>query len=732
MKPLKRWALGLVLVAALAAGAVTADHVTGINNIPVLLTNETGDHQFFPQLPFNASSISLSSGGWMQGDALNTEMLDGEDHPAYMPGTGMVRMLACFDDSSTDETDECNDATANDITLPATGSEVYEFAADNQFRHLHLNISTPAVADWEIEWQYWDGSNYVALGNVTDGTNHFQNSGAVRVSWDFPAAGEWVSDTLNSVEGYWVRAEVTVFTSATQAPLGQQAGYETGRWWSVINSIGMAEQEQKRLDLQLGTGDLRDFHWYVPHEDGFSIDDDATLEPGTDFEVRFAGYIDTTQDGSAHEIISKGSDFRIRRGVNTSDSIAVFRNGSGVLFGTGIVPSGYHEIVVRQEAGVGMELEIDGAVVASIGTATAINDNSDPWVFAEGTVVRAMEYMELDIGGNPALAYQFTDLPGLLLRNQVDPLSVNQVPNGAFGSNVNGWVELPSSELTFTSGHDAAEGRTAAGSLEIDVTASTAPGVARRDLSPRLSVDPGDRWTVSAWVKADHLNSAQAELIVQYLDSGGSGVGSRTLSTTDTSGDWVQLSTTNFEAPASADVLLVRLQIRVTEAGGTGQVWWDDVSAQFAQDNAFDTIAYYPTTPEGFVSQVLPLESTGATLPGAPSPGQFVPAIDELPNAEAGEHENTPTFLPLMFLDWAGDNLNVPYQAMLMTAAFVGTSLLGLIAYSAFRSAHVMYAVMVAGSVAAIFVGDGIWGWVVPITFAVTAVVYVVYKAVSK
>jgi hypothetical protein len=307
-----QWVVFVAVLLAIPAGIVLAGHISdGINKIPILVTNTTGSTSNIVQVPFPLSSQTLIDRIYTDANALDTDVRE-VGHVAFMPGTGQVQMLACFDNAAADETVDCNDAGTDDITLPATTAQVFEFAADNQFRHLWINTSTATDADWTVTWQYWNGSAYTAFSGVTDGTNGFTTAGLNRVSWSFPTAGLWPQSTLHAVAGYWVRAEVTAFTSITVAPLGQQAWYETGRWWTFAESIGATEQ--KRYDAHLATGTQRTFHYYFPNAAGTSTADEAGMEPGTStWEIEVNGYIDATApvSGSDKKILFKDNAIEI-------------------------------------------------------------------------------------------------------------------------------------------------------------------------------------------------------------------------------------------------------------------------------------------------------------------------------------------------------------------------------------------------------------------------------------
>lgn len=239
----------LVLLILLPIGALWAG--TGINILPALVTNDSGADVSDAQVPFIVSSQLLVDRNFIASTALNTDVHDGDNPVPFMPGTSRTRVLACFNNAGTDQTAACNNATTGDVTLPATGSQTFEIAGENQFNSVWINVSTVTNNVWTITWEYYNGTSYVALASVSDQTTAFTAPGLHAVTWAFPAEDLWPKATLHSIAGSWVRARVSAFTSGTTPPLGQQVYYETGRWWTFVQT--MPEDEQRRFNLHLNT-----------------------------------------------------------------------------------------------------------------------------------------------------------------------------------------------------------------------------------------------------------------------------------------------------------------------------------------------------------------------------------------------------------------------------------------------------------------------------------------------
>jgi len=124
----------------------------------------------------------------------------------------------------TDETAAANNPTANDMTLlPATPAvnDAYYFGYSAPWDWLRLNIGTAGAGVWTITWEYWNGTAWVELPDIVDGTSHFGNAGVNDVTFTRP--GDWATTTILTMSLYWIRARVSSFTSITTQPLGTQA-----------------------------------------------------------------------------------------------------------------------------------------------------------------------------------------------------------------------------------------------------------------------------------------------------------------------------------------------------------------------------------------------------------------------------------------------------------------------------------------------------------------------------
>jgi uncharacterized phage protein gp47/JayE len=125
---------------------------------------------------------------------------------------------------TTDYTTEANDATDDDVELlPASPAEddAFYVGAPYGFDSLTCGGSTAGVGTWAIVWEYFNGTEWAPLANVSDGTSGFTAAGENAVTFDHPR--DWATTDVGGISDmFWVRARVDSFTSITTQPLGDQ------------------------------------------------------------------------------------------------------------------------------------------------------------------------------------------------------------------------------------------------------------------------------------------------------------------------------------------------------------------------------------------------------------------------------------------------------------------------------------------------------------------------------
>jgi len=162
--------------------------------------------------------------GVRKGDLTFKHILEDADASGTFRPAAVDAAIADDGGSMTDETTAANNATPDDMTLlPSTPAvdDAYYFGFDLEFTELNLNISTVGAGSWTIVWEYWDGDSWELVTGISDGTSGFTVGAWNAVSWTLPS--DWAKTTVNS-QGpyYYIRARVSVYTSITTQPLGQQ------------------------------------------------------------------------------------------------------------------------------------------------------------------------------------------------------------------------------------------------------------------------------------------------------------------------------------------------------------------------------------------------------------------------------------------------------------------------------------------------------------------------------
>lgn len=135
---------------------------------------------------------------------------------------------AVADDGGTEviEVVEANEATTNDLQLkPSTplANDAYYFGYRYPFSGLTVKYTTAATTGVTI-WEYWNGSAWVALGSVVDGTAYWITAaGTLDITWAMPndwAMGGSGNAGTTAPAMFWVRCRVT---TAGDVATGDQA-----------------------------------------------------------------------------------------------------------------------------------------------------------------------------------------------------------------------------------------------------------------------------------------------------------------------------------------------------------------------------------------------------------------------------------------------------------------------------------------------------------------------------
>ncbi len=130
----------------------------------------------------------------------------------------------------TDYTTEINSPTANDVPLlpvaPLAVDDAFYWGLDKKWGQLWQDIGVPAVGNFALAHEYWNGTTWSALSGVIDNTSEFTIVGKHNIKWTVP--GDWALKVVDGDNLYWIRARVTNVVTYTTQPLGTQA------WCEVI------------------------------------------------------------------------------------------------------------------------------------------------------------------------------------------------------------------------------------------------------------------------------------------------------------------------------------------------------------------------------------------------------------------------------------------------------------------------------------------------------------------
>ena len=134
-----------------------------------------------------------------------------------------------------DQTTGFNDATAANFTpFPATEA-VDDYVAigyENPFARVEFDAAGgTAGVGGVVAWEYWDGTDWVALSGVTDGTTGFTAGTTDNQILTFTLPSDWAANTLNAVEAYYIRARITTIYSTNPV-------YDEGRIGGDGFSVG--------------------------------------------------------------------------------------------------------------------------------------------------------------------------------------------------------------------------------------------------------------------------------------------------------------------------------------------------------------------------------------------------------------------------------------------------------------------------------------------------------------
>lgn len=275
----------------------------------------------------------------------------------------------------TDETDDFNSAAVNDVALPpmqttTLGDAIYLGNAEQLILRLYFVIGTLGVySGITLKWQYWNGTTWTDLTNVSDLTNGFKNAEGT-VTYDKPT--NWAKNTVNGYEAYWIRCVVTAWTSPslTTAPLGN-TGYAQCYveidctsfipstavlvFWQTQSLIEeLLYGYKKRLSSSTIYGQRHSHPYIIESIEAGKFD---YYDNGTTGKVYVFGYVETTYHVSLMDL-GNGAD-----NINIQSPIPITDNGAGSD------DIGIKAQIPLSDSGIGSDL------IQAISTQVALSDS---------------------------------------------------------------------------------------------------------------------------------------------------------------------------------------------------------------------------------------------------------------------------------------------------------------------------------------------------------------------
>jgi hypothetical protein len=121
----------------------------------------------------------------------------------------------------TDDTRDANDAGANDFSFIASAINTgCYWGHDERFYEITVDVGTAGTGAYTVVWEYWNGSAWAALTDLTDGTGAFKTAGVNTVTYSIPDS--WAKTTVDTDNRYWIRARKGETGSLTITPLGDE------------------------------------------------------------------------------------------------------------------------------------------------------------------------------------------------------------------------------------------------------------------------------------------------------------------------------------------------------------------------------------------------------------------------------------------------------------------------------------------------------------------------------
>ncbi len=103
--------------------------------------------------------------------------------------------------------------------MPATEAvdDATYFGHDERFYELNIELIVAKGGTWTGVWEFFNGSTWELLTDLTDGTTNYTVTGLQVVTFSIP--DDWAANTIDTDTRYWIRFRIDSFTSSGTTPL---------------------------------------------------------------------------------------------------------------------------------------------------------------------------------------------------------------------------------------------------------------------------------------------------------------------------------------------------------------------------------------------------------------------------------------------------------------------------------------------------------------------------------
>lgn len=115
----------------------------------------------------------------------------------------------------------------------AVGDACYFGHKSNTFRRVVLSIVAGAAGTYTLAFEYWNGTAWTAVSNLSDGSSNLTATGTKTISFDRPT--DWATTTVNSLDFYWFRIRLATGSFTTDPTFNEARSFNLGAWYKLDN-----------------------------------------------------------------------------------------------------------------------------------------------------------------------------------------------------------------------------------------------------------------------------------------------------------------------------------------------------------------------------------------------------------------------------------------------------------------------------------------------------------------